>query len=104
MAKTNSFVNAELDFAEAQLESWRKYIEANPIDTLEDRWGKKEMPKGGQTFVVVATKEQILKSIQDTMEKYLKMLEVVDKLREKEEQKAEARGSQEINGKMKRFE
>jgi hypothetical protein len=103
MAKTNSFVNAELDFAEAQLESWRKYIEANPIDTLEDRWGKKEMPKGGQTFVVVATKEQILKSIQDTMEKYLKMLEVVDKLREKEEQKIEARGSQEINGKMKRF-
>lgn len=103
MAKTNSFVNAELDFAEAQLESWRKYIEANPIDTLEDRWGKKEMPKGGQTFVVVATKEQILKSIQDTMEKYLKMLEVVDKLREKEEQKAEARGSQEINGKMKNF-
>ena len=103
MAKTNSFVNAELDFAEAQLESWRKYIEANPIDTLEDRWGKKEMPKGGQTYVVVATKEQILKSIQDTMEKYLRMLEVVDKLREKEEQKAVARGSQEINGKMKKF-
>lgn len=103
MAKTNSFVTAELDFAEAQLESWRKYIEANPIDTLEDRWGKKEMPKGGQTFVVVATKEQILKSIQDTMEKYLRMLEVVDKLREKEELKAVARGSQEINGKMKKF-
>ena len=103
MAKSNSFITAELDFAERQLESWRKYIEANPVDTLEDRWGKKEMPKGGQTWVVIATREQILKSIQDTMEKYLRMLEVVDKLREKEEAKTEARGSQEINGKMKKF-
>jgi hypothetical protein len=37
------------------------------------------------------------------MKDYLALLEVVDKLREKEEQKAVARGSQDINGKMKQF-
>jgi hypothetical protein len=37
------------------------------------------------------------------MKEYLALLEIVDKLREKEELKSEARGSQEINGKMKNF-
>ena len=61
--KKNSYVSAELDFAEKSLEQWRQYIEANPIDQVEDRWGKKEMPKGGFTWVVTATKEQHLPSI-----------------------------------------
>lgn len=91
--KTNNFITAELDFAETQLQSWREYVEANPIHNIEDRWGKKEMPKGGYAWVVTATIEQQIKCIQDTMTKYLQLLEVVDKLREKEETKKEARGS-----------
>ena len=98
--KVNNYVTAELEWAEAQLTQWRQYIDDNPIHLLEDRWGKKEMPKGGYAWVVTATKEQQIKSVQDTMVKYLQLLEVVDKLREKEEAKAEAKGNSNIPHRM----
>ena len=94
--KTNSYISAELEFAELQLKGWRKYMEDNPIDQIEDRWGKKEMLRGGHTMVVTSTREAQIKCVQDTMAKYLQLLEVVDKLREKEEAKIEARGSQDV--------
>jgi hypothetical protein len=59
------------------------------------------MPKGGHTWVVTATKEQQIKAVQETMVKYLQLLEVVDKLREKEEAKAEAKGDAGIPNRMK---
>ena len=96
--KQNTYISAELDFAEQQLSSWREYIDANPINEIKDRWGKKEMPKGGQTWVVTATAEQQIKCVQDTLAKYLQLLEVVDKLREKEEAKIESRGKGEVIG------
>lgn len=90
--KANNYITAELDFAELQLEGWKKYLEANPIEILEDRWGKKDMPKGGFAMVVTSTREQQIKCVQDTMTKYLQLLEVINNLREKEEAKKEARG------------
>ena len=98
--KQNNYISAELDFAEQSLQQWREYIEANPIDKIEDRWGKKEMPKGGQTWVVTATKEQQIKCVQDTLTKYLQLVEVVNKLREVEETKKEARGSASVPHRM----
>jgi hypothetical protein len=86
--KKNSYISAELDFAEKSLLQWREYIEANPIQNITDRWGKKEMPKGGFAHVVTATAEAQIKCVQETLTKYLALLEVVDKLREKEEAKA----------------
>jgi len=99
--KVNSYISAELDFAELQLENWKEYIEANPIDKIEDRWGKKEMPKGGYAHVVTATAEQQIKCVQDTLTRYLQLLEVVDNLREKEGAKKEARGSANVPHRMK---
>lgn len=98
--KKNNYATAELDFAEEQLDQWKEYIEANPIPTLEDRWGKKEMPKGGHTWVVTATKEQQIKSVQDTLTRYLQLVEVVKRLRTEEEQKKEARGGHDIPHRM----
>lgn len=95
--KQNNYISAELDFAEEQLNQWRTYIEANPIPEIKDRWGQKEMPKGGQTWVVTATAEQQIKCVQDTLTKYLQLLEVVDKLREKEAAKLELRGKSELS-------
>ena len=100
MAKKNSYIGTELEFAEFQLSTWKKYIEDNPIDKIEDRWGKKEMPKGGYAWVVTATSEQQIKCVQDTLTKYLQLLEVVEKLREKEELKKEARGSGKVPYRM----
>jgi hypothetical protein len=70
---------------------------------LKDRIEWKPTAKGGTMPMVIASQESQIKSLRDTMKEYLALLEVVDRLREKEEQKAEARGSQEINGKMKQF-
>jgi len=99
--KVNNYISAELEFAETSLQQWREYIEANPIPEIKDRWGVKEMPKGGQTWVVTATAESQIKCVQDTLTKYLQLLEVVDRLREKEEVKKEARGSASVPHRMK---
>jgi hypothetical protein len=101
--KKNTFITAELDFAEQSLLEWRKYIETNPIDQVEDRWGKKEMPKGGYAWVVTATKEQQIKCVQDTLAKYLQLLEVVNNLREREEAKIEVRGKVELGSQAESF-
>ena len=102
--KKQTYVSAELEWAESKLAEWRAYIDANPINTLKDRIEWKPTSKGGTMPMVIASIESQIKSLRDTMKEYLALLEVVDKLREKEEQKAEARGSQEINGKMKKFD
>lgn len=95
--KKNNYIGADLEFAEEQLETWARYIKANPIEKIKDRWGKKEMPKGGQTMVVTASAEQQIKCVQDTLAKYLQMLEVIDKLRAIDEvKKKAARGSSEV--------
>jgi len=99
--KANNYITMDLDWAEAQLATWRRYVEENPIHLLQDRWGKKEMPRGGQTMVVTATIEQQVKSIQDTLTRFLQLLEVVNKLREQEEKRIELRGDSEVNGMMK---
>ena len=54
------------------------------------------MPKGGQTWVVTASAEAQIKCVQDTLTKYLQLLEVVNNLREKEEAKKEARGGAKV--------
>lgn len=101
--KKNSYITDELEWAESKLAEWRQYVDANPIAGLVDRVQFKQTANGGSLPMVVASIESQVKSLRDTMKEYLALLEVVDKLREKEEQKAVARGSQEINGKMKKF-
>ena len=101
--KKLSYISAELEWAEQRLTEWRAYIDNNPINALKDRIEWKPTAKGGTMPMVIASQESQIKSLRDTMKEYLALLEVVDWLREKEEQKAEARGSQEINGKMKQF-
>jgi hypothetical protein len=99
--KKQSYISAELDWAESKLAEWRQYIDQNPIAGLGDRVQFKQTSNGGAIPVTIASIETQIKSLRDTMKEYLALLEVVDKLREKEELKIEARGSQEINGAFK---
>lgn len=96
-AKKNNYINTDLDWAEEQLASWRAYIDANPIHELKDRIEWKPTSKGGTMPMVIASIEQQLKAITELMTKYLSLLEVVDKLREKEEAKIETRGKSELS-------
>jgi len=100
--KKTTYINAELDWAEQQLNNWQQYIEDNPLHELKDRVVYKET-KSGTTPQVVATVEQQGKYLQDMMKNYLALLDQVNKLREKEEKKLETRGGQELGQMAKEF-
>lgn len=98
--KPNTYINTELEWAEAQLKTWRAYVDMNPLNELKDRIEWKPTSKGGAMPMVIASIESQGKFVQDTMKNYLILLEVVDKLREREEKKLELRGDSEVNGMM----
>jgi len=101
MALTNkTYINTELDWAEAQLSSWRQYVDANPLNELKDRIEWKPTAKGGLLPMVIASIEAQGKFVQETMRNYLALLEVVDRLREKDEVKKEARGQSTVPHRM----
>jgi hypothetical protein len=102
--KKNTYINTELEWAEAQLVSWKAYVDANPLHELEDRIKWKETKAGGAMPMVIASIEAQGKFIQETMKNYLALLEQVDKLREKEEaKKVETRGGQELGSMAEEF-
>lgn len=95
--KKTTYINAELDWAEQQLKSWKAYVDANPLHELKDRIEWKPTAKGGMLPMVIASIEAQGKFIQETMKNYLALLEVVEKLREKEVAKVEVRGNGELS-------
>lgn len=100
-AKKQTYINTELEWAEEQLATWKKYVDQNPIHKLKDRIEWKETARGGMMPMVIASIESQGKFIQETMKNYLALLEVVDKLRQVEEAKQEtARGSSKIPARM----
>lgn len=102
--KKNTYINTELDWAEAQLESWKEYVDANPLHLLKDRIEWKPTAKGGMLPMVIASIEAQGKFVQETMKNYLALLEQVDKLREKEEaKKIETRGGAELGAMAEEF-
>lgn len=100
MAKKQTFVDIELDWAEVQLQSWKAYIDANPIHELKDRIEWKPTAKGGMLPMVIASIEQQGKFLQETMKNYLSLLKEVDSMRKIEEAKKEARGSSIVPARM----
>jgi hypothetical protein len=97
-SKKNNYITADLDFAESQLEKWRRYLEENSYDEAEDRKEMQMTKTGGSFYTVVQTKEAIQKSLRDTTKEYLAMVEIVNKLRENEEAKKEKiRGNEQLS-------
>lgn len=101
--KKTTFINTELQWAEEQLASWKQYVDDNPMHKLKDRIEWKETSRGGMLPMVIASIEQQGKFIQETMKNYLALLEVVDKLREKEEAKVDVRGNVELGSMAQKF-
>jgi len=96
-AKKNNFIINDLEWAESQLDSWKAYVDANPLHELKDRIEWKPTAKGGTMPMVIASIEAQGKFVQETLKNYLSLLEVVNKLRENEEQKKQVRGDQNLN-------
>jgi hypothetical protein len=97
MAKKNQFIAIELDWAEKQLAAWKEYVDKNPVHLLQDRTVQK-----GRTTVIAATIEQQGKFLQETLKNYLSLLEVVEKLREKEAAK-QAYADRDVPERMKKI-
>jgi hypothetical protein len=101
--KKQTYVSAELDWAETKLGEWRDYIDQNPIPDLKDRVQFKQTSNGGAIPMVIASIEAQGKFVQETMKNYLALVEVVDKLRSAEEAKVEIRGKGELSGSAEEF-
>jgi hypothetical protein len=99
-AKKEIYISAELEWAEEKLHEWREYVDNNPIAGLKDRIEWKPTSKGGALPMVIASMEAQIKCIRDTMKEYLLLLEQVNKMREIEEKKKEARGDSDIPHRM----
>ena len=98
--KASVFTSTELSWAEEQLHTWKAYIDANPFTELKDRVEWKTTSNGGVMPMVIASIEAQGKFIQETMKNYLALLEVVERLREKDEVKKEARGQGDVPHRM----
>lgn len=95
--KKSVFTEAELEWAETQLLSWKAYVDNNPLHELKDRIEWKPTSKGGLLPMVIASIEAQGKFIQETMKNYLALLKEVEIMREKEEAKKMAsRGNKEL--------
>jgi len=90
--KKQLYIEAELQWAETKLEEWKEYVDNNPIARLRDRIEWKPTSKGGQMPMVIASIEQQIKSIRDTMKEYLVLLDQVNKMRQTEEAKKVLKG------------
>lgn len=87
--KQNSYIEMELEWLEKKAKELREYCDARPIDKLMDRKDNNR---------VVSKIEDQIKSIRDTLQDYVKIIEAIDKLREKEDaKKASVRGDQELS-------
>ena len=51
--KKQSYISAELEWAEQRLTEWRAYIDNNPINGLKDRIEWKPTAKGGTMPMVI---------------------------------------------------
>lgn len=101
--KKNSYITAELAFAEEQLQSWKQWLQDNPYNDIGDRKEVQLNKKTGGSFLTtVQTKEAIQKAHRDTLKEYLAMCEVLEKLRAVDEhKKKEAKGGADIPLRMR---
>jgi hypothetical protein len=91
--KKNIYVEAELEWAEKQLLEWKEYVDSKPLSGLQDRVGMKPTQRGGMIPYVISSIEQQGKFLQETMQKYLMLLQEVNRMRTlEEEKKIKARG------------
>ena len=103
MTKNKLFIVDEIEFLEEQISQLKAYIEANPLDKLQDRIHWKETKNGGALPTVTASKEAQRKDISQALKDYAQLLEVVNKLRESEEAKNQiARGGGDIPARMQK--
>lgn len=94
--KANSYIEEDLDWLQTRVQEIKMKIEQNPYNDIEDRKVMLMGPKG-MYEKVVATAEQQEKAQREAYKDCILLLEAIDKLREREEEKKkEIRGGQDL--------
>ena len=109
--KTNTYstIGEELDWLEQKANEVKRYIEANPFDEVRDRdrVTKRTFSPDGEMideqYMLVAKIEDQHKSLLNCIKEYAQIVEVIEKLREKEAAKLEVRGDKELSHLAKKF-
>jgi len=96
--KKPSYVSLELDWMEKKVKQLQAAIDAYDLENLKDRVDYKQTKTGGVMPMVIASIEDQMKAVAMIMEKLPKMLQALDELRQKEEEKIAARGNKQIQG------
>ncbi len=95
--KQQLLVEYELEFLEEKLKELKAYIKANPFNELKDRMAYKETKGGGVIPICVANKEAQRKDLTQALKDYAEILRTVESMREKESQKTQVRGDQNLS-------
>lgn len=102
MATQKIFIEPELDWLEQRLQEIKEDIDSKPYTEIKDRtitlFGVQ-----GNSEKVVATEEAQKKAQREALKEYTALLADVDKLRERQEAKIQARGKAEISSLAKNF-
>ena len=99
--KTELYTKVELEWLERNTKALQDYIDANPLDEIDDRIETVTSSKGIPAIKVIAKKEESLKSWINALKEYAGFLLTLEALREKKaEVELEVRKGLEINGLM----
>lgn len=101
MPKTELYIKVELDWLENKAQQLQDYIDANPLNEIDDRIETVTSSKGIPAIKVIAKKEEALKSWINALDSYAKFLITLEQLREKKAAlQVETRKGTSINGMM----
>lgn len=95
--KKELLIEYELEFLETKLAELKDYIEQNPYSSLSDRMAYRETRGGGAIPMCISTKENQRKDLTQALKDYAEILRTVESMREREANKKEIRGSQELS-------
>ena len=104
--KETSYISFDLDWLETKVSKLQQVLDSYDLEDLLDRRGPKELPNGRVVDGIIATKEQQMKAIIDTMERLQKMLPGLKQMRKEqdESEKAVAKGNAHIPARMQKKE
>lgn len=94
VSKKGSYISLELEWMERKVAELQAAIDSYDLLNLKDRVDYKQTKTGGVIPMVIASKEEQMKSIAMIMEKLPRMLQALDELREKADQQEAKAGGQ----------
>lgn len=102
MPKQELYTKVEHEWLEKKLKQLEAYIDAHPLEEIEDRIETVTSSKGQPVVKVIAKREEAQKAWINALKEYAVLLNSIETMREKKAAlEVEIRGGGSINGMMK---